>query len=109
VRFIVDAQLPPALARYLVELGHQAEHVLDLGLESSSDADIWDFAAENSAVIVTKDGDFKVMRAALGDGPSVVWIRIGNTTTPALFETLAPALDAIFAALEAGEAIIEIG
>lgn len=109
MRLIIDAQLPPALARRLAELGHRAEHVLDLGLESSPDSDIWDFAVANAAVILTKDGDFKVMRAVLGHGPSVVWIRIGNTTTPALFEALAPVWDAIFAALEAGEAVIEIG
>lgn len=32
MRFLVDAQLPPALARWLTERGHDAVHVLDLGL-----------------------------------------------------------------------------
>ena len=27
VRFIVDAHLPPALAKMLVDLGHEAQHV----------------------------------------------------------------------------------
>ena len=31
MKFIVDAQLPPALARWLCEQGHQAEHVQDVG------------------------------------------------------------------------------
>jgi predicted nuclease of predicted toxin-antitoxin system len=35
VKFIVDAQLPPALARYLIErFNVQASHVRDLGLPS---------------------------------------------------------------------------
>jgi predicted nuclease of predicted toxin-antitoxin system len=37
VRFVVDAQLPPALARRLEVLGHHAEHVADLSLTSASD------------------------------------------------------------------------
>jgi predicted nuclease of predicted toxin-antitoxin system len=49
------------------------------------------------------------MRAALGEGPPIVWIRVGNTTVPALFNALAAAWDAIFAALEAGEPVIEVG
>jgi predicted nuclease of predicted toxin-antitoxin system len=33
MRFVVDAQLPPALARYLSSLGHDAEHVFDLDMK----------------------------------------------------------------------------
>ena len=32
MRFIIDAQLPPALARFLASLGEEAIHVLDAGL-----------------------------------------------------------------------------
>jgi predicted nuclease of predicted toxin-antitoxin system len=32
MRFLVDAQLPPALARWLAEKGHDARHVADVGL-----------------------------------------------------------------------------
>jgi predicted nuclease of predicted toxin-antitoxin system len=41
MRFIVDAQLPPALARWLAAKGHEAEHVADLQMEAASDAAIW--------------------------------------------------------------------
>ena len=37
VRFIVDAQLPPALAKMLVEFGHEAEHAIDLNFKSVGD------------------------------------------------------------------------
>ena len=36
MRFLFDAQLPPALARLLADRGHVAEHVGDVGLPSSS-------------------------------------------------------------------------
>jgi predicted nuclease of predicted toxin-antitoxin system len=32
MRFLIDAQLPPALARWLSSAGHDAEHVADIGL-----------------------------------------------------------------------------
>jgi predicted nuclease of predicted toxin-antitoxin system len=37
MRFIVDAQLPPALARWLVRQGHEAEHVADRLLATAPD------------------------------------------------------------------------
>lgn len=36
MRFLVDAQLPPALARKLEALGHVAEHVADQGMASQN-------------------------------------------------------------------------
>lgn len=42
MRFFVDAQLPPALARRLEALGHNAEHVADRGMTSASDDAIRD-------------------------------------------------------------------
>jgi len=58
MRFIVDAQLPPALARWLAAQGHEAEHVADHHMAAASDTVIWDFALKAPAVIITKDEDF---------------------------------------------------
>src|SRR5580658_7157663 len=58
VRFLVDTQLPAALARWLRDKGHQAEDVLDVNLAQSKDTPIWRSAQEHGAVIVTKDEDF---------------------------------------------------
>lgn len=41
MKFIIDAQLPPALARYLSSKGVDAIHVLDLDMMESSDSEIW--------------------------------------------------------------------
>lgn len=58
MRFIVDAQLPPALARWLTAQGHEAEHVFDVGLAEASDAVIAQRAVDITAVVITKDEDF---------------------------------------------------
>lgn len=62
MRFLVDAQLPPALARWLTSQGQKAEHVMDLDLHRASDPEIWRFAEATSAVIVTKDEYFALRR-----------------------------------------------
>ena len=77
MRFVVDAQLPPALARRLEALGHTAEHVADRGMAAASDKAIRDYAASVGAAIVTKDEDFAVRRV-LTEGPAVVWLRLDN-------------------------------
>ena len=77
MRFVVDAQLPPALARRLEALGHTAEHVADRGMAAASDKAIRDYAASVGAAIVTKDEDFAIRRV-LTEGPAVVWLRLEN-------------------------------
>ena len=59
------------------------------------------------AVIWSKDADF-AERARRTVHLQVVWVRLGNTTNAALRARLAPHLPAIAAALEAGEALIEV-
>jgi hypothetical protein len=59
MRFLVDAQLPPALVGWLVARGHEAEHVGDRQLQTASDAAIWDYALATSAVIVTQGRGFR--------------------------------------------------
>ncbi len=63
MRFLIDTQLPPLLAGHLVSLGHQAEHTVDIGMASSDDRHIWQYAVANAAIVVTKDEDFVTIRA----------------------------------------------
>ena len=44
IRFLVDAQLPPALARWLGDHGYAATAVRDAGLRESDDGSIRNFA-----------------------------------------------------------------
>ena len=58
MKFIVDAQLPPALARLLRESGCDASAVREIGLREANDAEIWRYAVQQQAAIITKDEDF---------------------------------------------------
>lgn len=108
MRFLVDAQLPPALARLLTERGHLAEHVNDIGPGDAPDRDLWRYALENESVIVTKDEDFANMVAIGGDVPAVVWIRIGNTRRAALLAWFGPLIDEIVSMVEEGNSLVEL-
>ena len=108
MRFLVDARLPPALARWLAGRGHTAEHVADLGMAGASDRVIWERAATTGAVIVTKDEDFALRRAVAADGPAVVWPRCGNTRRRAPLSWFEPHVPAVLDALARGEVLIEI-
>ena len=68
---------------------------------------IWRYAAEQSAVIVTKDEDFATMRAQAEDGPQVLWLRIGNATNRALHLHLDEVWPTVVQWLEAREPIVE--
>jgi predicted nuclease of predicted toxin-antitoxin system len=75
---------------------------------SATDRQIWDEAVAQSAVLVTKDRDFSVQRAARTDGPTIVWIRIGNTGNRELVRQIRQALPEIVEAIKRGEAVIEL-
>jgi predicted nuclease of predicted toxin-antitoxin system len=56
--FLVDASLPRSTVAVILSHGHQATDVRDIGLGTSSDEDIADYAQQNANAIVTGDQDF---------------------------------------------------
>jgi uncharacterized protein DUF5615 len=64
VKFLIDHQLPPALAGFFRERRYQCQHLLDIGMASSSDAEIYQYAISKQFIIVTKDEDFLYLSAA---------------------------------------------
>lgn len=108
MKFLVDAQLPPALAQFLKDEGHDAEHVASAGLRHAKDNPIWDYAMRERAVIVSKNEDFAKRISRDQEGPQVVWVRIGNTTNQFLLSRFRIRLPTINQKLERGEKLIEL-
>ena len=108
MRFLVDAQLPPALAHWLGERSLSATPVRESGLRDSDDGSIWNFATAGGWTVITKDEDF--VARCVGDpaAPAVVWLRLGNCTNRVLFAWLEPFLPEIVRRLNAGEKLIEV-
>ncbi len=108
MNLIVDAQLPPALARWLAARGEAADHLVDLGLLNASDEEIWRIAEERGAVIVSKDEDFALRAQLRNAGPQIVWVRSGNVRTAELLRRWADLWPETRQALERGERLVEI-
>lgn len=108
MKFVVDAQLPPALADWLGVQGHEAKHIADLSDLQASDGAIWRLAREQRRIIVTKDRDFAIWAAERTVGPQVVWLRLGNATTRSLLTWLEPRWGAVETALAEGIHLIEV-
>lgn len=108
MKFLVDAQLPPALACWLREAGHDAAHVEDVGLRESDDSVIWAHALREGAVIVTKDEDFAARSAQAASAPVIVWLRVGNTTNRVLRAWIEPRLPGLVALVTQGSRLVEV-
>jgi predicted nuclease of predicted toxin-antitoxin system len=82
VRFLVDANVSPRVARLLSEAGHDAVAVRDVGLASASDDAILDRASSDDRVIVSHDTDFGTLLASRRlSKPSFVLVRSSDPLT----------------------------
>jgi len=106
----LDAQLPPALARWISEQpwGVSAVAVRDLGLRDASDQEIFRRARASGAVVMTKDRDFIRLLDEQGPPPQVIWLRLGNSSNAALQQVLSTTLLQALELLRSGEAWVEI-
>ena len=106
--YLIDNQLPVGLVRHLRSHGLQASHVADCGLDRASDQEIWDYAAANGYVIVSKDEDFFHLSGADTNGPPLVWVRLGNCRNTALFAAFDNILSQLLQAISAGTKVVEV-
>jgi predicted nuclease of predicted toxin-antitoxin system len=105
----VDAQLPPALARWLRDLGEsQAVHVEDLGLLRTEDPEIFEKARRAEAVVITKDSDFIDIQERRGPPPRIIWVTCGNRSNPFLKDLMTRSWPRVVELLAAGEILVEI-
>lgn len=108
MRFLIDAQLPPVLGRLLSQRGHLAEHVTDIGPADMPDRELWQYAIDHDAVLITKDEDFATLLLMRGPSPVIVWVRIPNTRRQALLAWFEPLIDTIVELVDAGNRLIEL-
>lgn len=108
MRFLLDAQLPPALAEWLRNLGHDTCPLREVGLREADDGEIWRYAEENGWVIMTKDEDFALWAQEKETGPIVVWLRLGNSSNRALRAWLEPRLPGVVQLASGGSRLIEV-
>jgi len=76
MRILVDEDLPRAVASLLRERGHDAVHVLEVGLGGSLDEAIFAQARDRKALLISADLDFgNIQRYPLGSHNGVIVLR----------------------------------
>ena len=81
MKLLFDQNLSYRLIKRILDIFPGSKQVRELGLENSSDIEIFDFAKKNEFAIVTFDSDFCDLNIIRGYPPKIIWIRTGNTTT----------------------------
>jgi predicted nuclease of predicted toxin-antitoxin system len=73
--------LPPAIAAWLVDQGHDAVHATDLRLHRAPDSEIVARAKHEARTIITADLDYpRLLAVARASEPSLILFRTGDWT-----------------------------
>jgi predicted nuclease of predicted toxin-antitoxin system len=80
--FLVDESVPLSAGAALREEGHNARHVVDVGLRGAPDKAIFARAQEEGWIIVTRDLDFgNLLDYPLGTHAGIIVLRLPSTFT----------------------------
>jgi predicted nuclease of predicted toxin-antitoxin system len=101
VKFLVDAQLPARLARFLSCAGNDVLHTTQLpDGNRTTDGRIAELADNEDRVVVTKDRDFRDSHLLSWSPQRLLLVTTGNITNTALLSLFEAHLDTILTTLE---------
>jgi len=92
---ILDNNISHRIKKFLRDDIEQDYHVSDFNLDLKDDLFIWEFAAEKSLHILTKDKDFAHIQNINGFPPKVIQIMTGNISTSSLGNLLRSRIEEI--------------
>ncbi len=96
MKFIVDAQLPSNLSKWLAKNGHEAIHTSELPQQNlTEDIAIIRFSMENESIIISKDSDFYEYFILKGQPHKLLMITVGNVVNKKLIALFQQNLDKI--------------
>lgn len=109
MRFLLDEAIQHRLADHLAEAGHDATHVVRIGLAGASDPEVLALAATEDRILITTDTDFPTLLALSGEPiPSVLLLRGISDSIQGRLAAILNALPSIQEELEAGAvAVVE--
>ena len=88
MNLLFDQNISPRILKILPKQFSKCQQVRFVGLEDSSDFEIFQFARENDFAVVTFDSDFVDLNAMHGTPPKIVYLNTGNLTTNNITELL---------------------
>jgi predicted nuclease of predicted toxin-antitoxin system len=108
MKLLLDENLSDRIIHQILDLFPDSSHVKSHGFLHASDAVIWEFAASNGFVIVSKDSDFHQRSLVYGHPPKFVYLRVGNCSTARIIELLRTKKDTVAAFIADPDASILI-
>jgi predicted nuclease of predicted toxin-antitoxin system len=88
MRLLLDENLSDRVIPRIVDFYPDSLHVKALGLVSTDDGIIWEYAKTNGFMIVPKDADFHQRSILYGHPPKFIYLRIGNSPTSKITQIL---------------------
>lgn len=88
MKLLADENLPPRLVNELSDLFPGSIHVDAVGLGSTDDDAIWEYARLHEFAFVTKDKDFANLSLARGAPPKVILLQTGNCSSAEVIAVL---------------------
>ena len=109
MKFLIDAQLPRRLARWLSTKGHDALHTMDLPAGNrTTDIEIGELSILERRVVVTKDEDFVATFLLQRTPHKLLVVSTGNTSNHELLRLFEDNLDRVIQVLEESD-FVELG
>lgn len=110
MKYIIDAQLPRSLAKWMVENDYEAVHTLDLpDKNNTSDSEIIRIASlDDVSIVVSKDKDFPEQRIIRGLPKKLLWVTTGNIKNNQLLKIFESEFEKINSLFEEGFLFVEL-
>lgn len=108
MKFIIDANLPKRLSRWLIEKGYDSIHTLDLVERNlTEDEFILQLSMNDKRVVVTKDKDFFNSYIIKKEPYKLILVIAGNLSNDKLIKLFEENLDKLIVNLES-DSLIEL-
>jgi predicted nuclease of predicted toxin-antitoxin system len=95
VKLLLDHNISHKLVARLADIFPDSTQTRLLNLGRTNDPQLWLVAKTHDYLFVTKDKDVAELAILRGAPPKVVWLRMGNCSTPLVEKTLRANHDAI--------------
>ena len=95
MKILFDQNISFRILKKIAHLYPEAQQVRKLGLENSTDIQIWKFAEKNDFTIITFDADYYDIANLKGHPPKIIWLRVGNTSTDNIAKLIVDKYDLI--------------
>ncbi len=106
MKFLVDAQLPKSLAKFLRERGFDAVHTLELTDKNrTSDSAIVEISLAENRVVISKDSDFYDSYRAKREPFKLLYLTMGNIRNRDLLQIVETNLLLIIHSLQNGDVV----